>query len=567
MSLALRIERRPVPEVSLPDGLHPVLRRIYAARGVGDAGDLDLGLGRLPGFASLAGIERAAELLHTALARRWRILVVGDFDADGATATALAVHALGALGAAEVGYLVPDRARHGYGLSPAIVAVALERRPDLIVTVDNGIASVPGVEAAQAAGCRVLITDHHLPPARLPAADAIVNPNRVDCRFPCKALAGVGVLFYVLLGLRSRLREAGWFASRPEPSLANYLDLVAVGTVADVVPLEYCNRILVAQGLKRIRAGRARPGIYALANAAGRDPAQLTATDIGFGLAPRLNAAGRLENMALGVDCLLAASDAEARAAALTLENLNAERRERQIRMQETAFAVLDRLQPGAGELPAGLCLREPDWHEGIVGLVAGRIRERYHRPAVAFAQAGAGGLKGSARSIPGVHIRDVLENLATRHPGLIERFGGHAMAAGLTLAEEHLDAFRAAFAEEVARWVTPEMLEGVVLTDGELTEPDFCLETAYALRDGGPWGAGFPEPMFDGSFEVLDQRIVGERHLKLRLRPERGERGLEAIAFNHDEPAAERVRIAYRLDVNRYQGIDSVQLVVSHLG
>ena len=565
MTESLRIERRSVPEVSLPDDLPPVLRRVYAARGIRDAEELALGLDRLPGYETLADIQSAAALLHEALAADRRILVVGDFDADGATATALAVDALRAFGATRVDYLVPDRARHGYGLSPAIVEVARAHEPDLIVTVDNGIASVAGVAAARAAGSRVLITDHHLPPAELPDADAIVNPNRVDCGFQCKSLAGVGVLFYVMLALRARLRDAGWFAGRDEPALADYLDLVALGTVADVVPLDRTNRILVAQGLKRIRAGRTRPGLLALANAAGRDPGRLTAADIGFGLAPRLNAAGRLENMALGVECLLAPDGGSAREAALTLEGLNAERRERQARMQDAAFAALDGLEPGAGGLPAGLCLHRPDWHEGIVGLVAGRVRERYHRPTVAFADAGAGGLKGSARSIPGVHIRDVIENLAIRHPGLIDRFGGHAMAAGLTLPVDRFEAFRDAFAEEVARWASEDMLEGAILSDGELSDAELGLEIAYALREGGPWGAGFPEPVFDGVFAVLDQRIVGERHLKLRLATDGG-RAVDAIAFNHDREAPERVRAVYRLDVNRYQGIDSVQLVIEHI-
>lgn len=562
-----RIQRRSVPEIELPESLPPLLRRIYAARGIRDAGELELGLDRLPGFESLTDIDAATELLHGALERDERILVVGDFDADGATATALAVHALTAFGAARVDHLVPDRARHGYGLSPEIVEVALERRPDLIVTVDNGIASVAGTAAAKAAGCKVLITDHHLPPEQLPDADAIVNPNRVDCEFPCKSLAGVGVLFYVLLALRARLREAGWFASHPEPNLADYLDLVALGTVADVVPLDETNRILVAQGLKRIRSGRARPGIYALADAAGRDWRRLTAGDIGFALAPRLNAAGRLENMALGVQCFLAEDMDAARGIALELEALNAERRERQAQMQDDAFVALDTPISENGELPPGLCLYAKDWHEGIVGLVAGRVRERYHRPAVAFADAGSGGLKGSARSIAGVHIRDVLENLAIRHPDLIERFGGHAMAAGLTLAKARFEDFRRAFAEEIERWVTPEMLEGVILTDGEIAEDELRLETAYALREGGPWGAAFPEPVFEGVFEVLDQRIVGERHLKLRLRPQDSERGLDGIAFNRDEPVTGTIRAVYRLDVNRYQGIDSVQLIVEHIG
>lgn len=570
MNPGSRIERRPVPAADLPESLPEPLRRVYAARGVCRAEDLDLSLDRLPGFDSLAGIGTAAELLHGALEGNWRILVVGDFDADGATATALAVAGLRDLGAGVVDYLIPDRARHGYGLSPAVVELAMQSRPDLIVTVDNGIASVAGVAAARAAGCRVLVTDHHLPPPargpgqarELPEADAIVNPNRVDCDFPCKALAGVGVMFYVLLALRARLREAGWFAGRREPSLADTLDLVALGTVADVVPLDHVNRVLVAQGLRRIRAGRARPGIYALATAAGRDPAQLVAADIGFGLAPRLNAAGRLENMALGVDCLLAGDEETARNAALQLETLNADRRERQTRMQEAAFAALERFELGGG-LSAGLCLYAPDWHAGIVGLVAGRVRERYNRPVVAFAEAGKGELKGSARSIPGVHIRDVLEHLALCHTGLIERFGGHAMAAGLTLARERIDDFRVAFTEEVARRVTPEMLRDVVLSDGELAEEDLRLETAYALREGGPWGAGFPEPLFDGLFDVLDQRLVGERHLKLRLRPDAGARVLEAIAFNRDQPVDGRVRAAFRLQVNRYRGSDSLQLVI----
>lgn len=561
----LRIERRTVPDVALPEDLPPVLRRVYAARGIAGPEDLDLGLSRLPDFGRFADIGAAAACLGDALRRDQRILVVGDFDADGATATALAVAGLRALGAAKVDCLVPDRARHGYGLSPAIVEVARPLRPDLILTVDNGIASVEGVAAARALGCRVVITDHHLPPPRLPAADAIVNPNREDCGFPDKSLAGVGVMFYVLSALRDRLRGEGWFGERRAPALADYLDLVALGTVADVVPLGYTNRVLVAQGLRRIRAGRARPGVYALADAAGRDPARLVAADIGFGLAPRLNAAGRLENMALGIECLLAEGPAPARRAASQLEALNSERRQRQEAMQATAFAVVDRLELDAEGLPAGLCLHDADWHEGIIGLVAGRVKERYRRPAVAFAEAGEGGLKGSARSIPGVHIRDALESLANRHPGLIERFGGHAMAAGLTLAGERLPAFRQAFAEEIERRVTPEMLADVVLTDGELSAAEFNLETALALQDGGPWGAGFPEPVFDGEFDVLDQRVVGGRHLKMRLRAAGGP-VLDAIAFNHDRPVAPRVTAVYRLDINRYRGVDTLQLVVERL-
>ncbi len=562
----LVLRRRPLQAAidALPASLPALLRRVYAARGVGDADTLSLDLARLPDFRQLADIDAACDLIEQALTEDQRILVVGDFDADGATATALAVHLLRAFGGRQVDYLVPDRARHGYGLSPSVVEAASELRPQLIITVDNGIASHDGVAAAHALGCRVLVTDHHLPPPELPAADAIVNPNRVDCPFPDKALAGVGVIFYVMLALRARLRERGWFRDQPEPVLADYLDLVALGTVADVVPLTHTNRVLVGQGLKRIRRGRTRPGIAALAQVAGRELNRLVATDIGFGLAPRLNAAGRLDNMALGVECLLAGHAHGADSAALVLEQLNAERRERQSQMQDEALASLAALDLGDAGLPSGLCLHEADWHEGIVGLVAGRIRERYHRPVVAFARAGAGGLKGSARSVPGVHIRDVLANVATAHPGLVDKFGGHGMAAGLSLAEHELDRFRDAFAREVDRWVTPAMLDGIIDTDGPLTGDDFSLDTARALREGGPWGAGFPEPAFDGEFRVLDQRIVGERHLKLTLMPAEGGAALSAIAFNQEQTVGERIHAVYRLDVNRYQAMDNLQLVIT---
>lgn len=566
MQVAPHIQRRAVPPHALEDRLPPLLQRVYAARGLTKIADLDLSLSQLPSFSSLAGIDAATALLAQALAERWRILVVGDFDADGATATALAVDGLRAFGAAEVDYLVPDRARHGYGLGRAIVAIALRSKPDLIITVDNGIASVEGVAAARAGGVKVLITDHHLPPRNLPAADGIVNPNLVDCTFPCKALAGVGVLFYVLLALRAHLREAGHYDAGGGPKLADYLDLVAVGTVADVVPLDHTNRILVKQGIGRIRAGRARHGIYALALQARREAVSLTATDIGFGLAPRLNAAGRLEHMGMGIDCLLAEDEAGALRHAQQLEALNAARRERQTDMQADAFAALDQVVDGDSALPAGLCLHQPDWHEGIVGLVAGRVRERYNRPVVAFATTVAGDLKGSARSIPGVHIRDVLEHLATHSPGLIERFGGHAMAAGLTLAPVRLPEFRTAFAAEVARWVTPAMLEGAIISDGALEPDEFSLEMAHVLREGGPWGTQFPEPVFDGVFEVLEQRIVGKHHLKLRLRSDDGP-SVDAIAFNRDTPAPKHATMAFRLEVNRYRGAESLQLVVTAIG
>lgn len=561
-----RIARRAVPSHGLPAHVPPILQRIYAARGVTSADELELSLTQLPDYSSFADIDNAASLLAQALEEHWRILVVGDFDADGATATALAVDALRAFGAFDVDYLVPDRSRHGYGLSRAIVDLALASKPDLIITVDNGISSVDGVDAARAGGARVLITDHHLPPPELPAAHAIVNPNRHDCEFPCKALAGVGVMFYVLLALRARLRRTGWFEYRQEPKLADYLDLVAIGTVADVVPLAHTNRVLVAQGIKRIRGGRGRPGINALAEHSGRDTSCLTASDIGFGLAPRLNAAGRLEQMDLGIDCLLAADTKSAASCAQKLEQINIRRRERQSEMQDAAVAALDNLASHTNELPAGLCLHEQDWHEGIVGLVAGRVREQHNRPVVAFAESGDGGLKGSARSVPGVHIRDVIERVATHKPDMIDRFGGHAMAAGLSLPADNLPAFRQAFAEEVERWITLDMLEGTIVSDGELEPADFTLETAGILREGGPWGAQFPEPVFDGQFNVLEQRIVGQHHLKLRLLPDGGQ-PVNAIAFNHETPVPERVMAAYRLQINRFRGVDSVQLVVTAIG
>lgn len=517
----------------------------------------------MPSFESLADIGSATQLLATALRENQSILIVGDFDADGATSSALAVTGLRQLGATRVDYLIPDRARHGYGLTPAIVAVALQMRPDLIITVDNGISSHAGVDAARSAGCRVLVTDHHLPGEQLPAADAIVNPNRTDCQFSCKALAGVGVMFYVLLALRAHLRSTGWFAQCKEPAMAGLLDLVALGTVADVVPLDDTNRILVAQGLKRIRAGQSRPGIQALAQVAGRDISRLVAADIGFGLAPRINAAGRMDNMAQGVECLLAPDWQQAQAAASRLDAINLERRQRQQQMQDEAFAAITAMQLTDGDMPTGLSVYQNDWHAGIVGLIAGGLRERYHRPAVAFAASGGSWLKGSARSIPGVHIRDVLANIACQQPQLIERFGGHAMAAGLTLRADQLSKFQTAFATEINRWVSADMLAGEMLTDGELAVDDFTLDTAQALRAGGPWGAGFPEPVFDGVFDVVEQRIVGQHHLKMRVRPAGGGPVLDAIAFRHEDPVTGLARMAYRLDINRYRDADRLQLIV----
>ena len=567
----MRIEQRPVP-ASLPDlgDLPPLLTRLYAARGVQTAAELDKGLARLIPFQQLKGIDAAVDLLVVALQQRRRILIVGDFDADGATASSVGVLGLRQLGAVHVDYLVPNRFDYGYGLTPEIVAVALEREPDLLLTVDNGISSVEGVAAAKAAGLTVLVTDHHLPGAELPAADAIVNPNQPGCAFPSKALAGVGVMFYVLLALRARLRELGWFsAPRSEPNLGELLDLVALGSVADVVPLDANNRILVHQGLARIRAGRARPGLRAVLEVAGRDPAGINSTDLGFILGPRLNAAGRLDDMSLGIECLLCEDPTMAREMAVQLDELNKDRKSIEQGMQREALARLKDLP--VEDMPFGLCLFEPDWHQGVIGILASRLKERYHRPAIAFADAGNGLLKGSARSVSGLHIRDALDAVAATHPGLISKFGGHAMAAGLSLPQDNYDAFAAAFDAQVRRQLSADDLTGRLLCDGQLGGAEFDLDLAKALRHAGPWGQHFPEPLFNGVFEIIQQRLVGEKHLKLVLKTQCGTRTLDAIAFNIDRelwpnPNVRWVELAYKLDVNVFRERESVQLMISHL-
>ena len=567
----MRIEQRPVP-ASLPDlgDLPPLLTRLYAARGVQTAAELDKGLARLIPFQQLKGIDAAVDLLVVALQQRRRILIVGDFDADGATASSVGVLGLRQLGAVHVDYLVPNRFDYGYGLTPEIVAVALEREPYLLRTVDNGISSVEAVAAAKAAGLTVLVTDHHLPGAELPAADAIVNPNQPGCAFPSKALAGVGVMFYVLLALRARLRELGWFsAPRSEPNLGELLDLVALGSVADVVPLDANNRILVHQGLARIRAGRARPGLRAVLEVAGRDPAGINSTDLGFILGPRLNAAGRLDDMSLGIECLLCEDPAMAREMAVQLDELNKDRKSIEQGMQREALARLKDLP--VEDMPFGLCLFEPDWHQGVIGILASRLKERYHRPAIAFADAGNGLLKGSARSVSGLHIRDALDAVAATHPGLISKFGGHAMAAGLSLPQDNYDAFAAAFDAQVRRQLSADDLTGRLLCDGQLGGAEFDLDLAKALRHAGPWGQHFPEPLFNGVFEIIQQRLVGEKHLKLVLKTQCGTRTLDAIAFNIDRelwpnPNVRWVELAYKLDVNVFRERESVQLMISHL-
>lgn len=553
----------------LPPELHPVLARLYAARHVCHGQELDQSLERLLPPDSLKGIDRAAALLVEALRDRRRLLIIADFDADGATSCALAMRALRAMGAHEVHYVVPNRFEYGYGLTPEIVAVAAQWRPDLLITVDNGISSVEGVRAAQRTGMKVLITDHHLPGPELPPADAIVNPNQPGDTFASKMLAGVGVIFYVMLALRAQLRAHGWFEQQgiAEPNLARLLDLVALGTVADVVPLDRNNRILVAQGLKRINQGQSSAGIRALLNVAGRRPGRLGAADLGFAVAPRLNAAGRLTDMSLGIECLLTDDEDRADEIARQLDSLNRERRDIETGMQAQALEVIDRLHLD-GVLPHGLCLFDESWHQGVIGILAARIRERVHRPVIAFAPASDAELKGSARSVPGLHIRDALDAIAARHPGLVTKFGGHAMAAGLTLPRAHLDDFRAAFAAEAAQHLSDDDLAGRVITDGELAADELTLELAQLLRDAGPWGQGFPEPLFDGVFEVAEQRVVGERHLKLRLNA--GGRAVDAIAFGQvpagNLPAWTRVRAAYRLDVNEFQGRRGLQLVIEYL-
>ncbi|WP_017937161.1 single-stranded-DNA-specific exonuclease RecJ [Zestomonas thermotolerans] len=566
----MRIETRPLPD-RLPDlgDLPPLLTRLYAARGVRSAAELDKSLARLLPYQRLKGIEAAVELLLQAIDGRQRILIVGDFDADGATASALGVLGLRMLGAVSVDYLVPNRFEYGYGLTPEIVRVALGRQPELLITVDNGISSVEGVAAAKAAGLRVLVTDHHLPGPELPAADAIVNPNQPGCDFPSKALAGVGVMFYVLLALRARLRELGRFAGRTEPNLAELLDLVALGSVADVVPLDANNRILVHQGLARIRAGRARPGLRALLEVAGKSHARVTSTDLGFILGPRLNAAGRLDDMSLGIECLLCEDEALARDMAVQLDQLNQDRKAIEQGMQREALAQLKDLEAEA--LPFGLCLFDPEWHQGVIGILASRLKERYHRPTIAFADAGDGQLKGSARSVPGFHIRDALDAVAARHPGLISKFGGHAMAAGLSLPQEHFGAFAAAFDAEVRRQLSAEDLTGRLLSDGSLSAEEFHLPLAKALRNAGPWGQHFPEPLFHGVFQLVQQRIVGERHLKVVVKSECGSVQLDGIAFGVDRelwpnPTVRWVELAYKLDVNEFRGQESVQLLITHI-
>ncbi|MFN3579338.1 MAG: single-stranded-DNA-specific exonuclease RecJ [Pseudomonas sp.] len=569
----MRIETRTVPaELPALGDLPPLLTRLYAARGVASPAELDRRLQALLPYQQFKGMQQAVDVLVAALESQQSILIVGDFDCDGATASSVAVLALRALGAGVVDYLVPNRFEYGYGLTPEIVEVALTRQPQVLVTVDNGISSVEGVAAARAAGLKVVVTDHHLPGEQLPEADAIVNPSQPGCDFPSKAVAGVGVIFYVMLALRAALREKDWFnAQRPEPNLGDLLDLVALGTVADVVPLDANNRILVHQGLARIRSGRCRPGIRALLEVAGRPPERLVSTDLGFIVGPRLNAAGRLDDMSLGIECLLTENQELARDIARELDSLNRDRKAIERDMQQQALATLAAMDLSDTDLPFGLCLFDPDWHQGVIGILASRLKDKYHRPVIAFADAGDEQIKGSARSVAGLHIRDALDAVAAHNPGLISKFGGHAMAAGLSMPLAHFDDFQRAFDLEVRRQLSAEDLTGRLLSDGELAQHEFSLELAGQLREAGPWGQHFPEPGFHGEFKLVQQRLVGERHLKMVLQVPGSAEVLDAIAFNIDpkvwpNPSVQRVALAYTLDINEFRGRQSLQLMVRHI-
>lgn len=588
-------QRHAEPSEALLANVPPLLARIYAGRQIQDPAELQLDAAGLHPPAQLTDIEKAAALLVNIRNRQGRILIVADFDADGATSCALVIRALTQMGYHHIDYIVPDRFTCGYGLSPEVADMALARKPDLVITVDNGISSITGVASLKSAGVQVLITDHHLPGDSLPEADAIVNPNRQDCAFPSKNLAGVGVAFYLMLALRAQLRHEGAFATTKEPQLADLLDLVALGTVADLVPLDRNNRILVEQGLRRMRAGRCCAGIAAIAKRAGRNLAQLNTGDLGFAVAPRLNAAGRLEDMSLGISCLLSDDPITADRFAVELNAINEERKRIESDMREQAAIImadreLQALADAGNELPPILCLYRADWHQGVVGILASRLKEQFHRPVLVFANAAqavpgstadnepaetAGSaaieLKGSGRSIPGLHLRDLLDRVASQHPGLIDRFGGHAMAAGLSLTADRLEAFTQAVTDAATAMLDSESLTRTVVTDGNIAAQDMQLATAETLREAGPWGQAFPEPLFDGEFSVLDQRIVGSNHLKLRVRPEGSELSLDAIAFNVDtdiwpDPARKTVRLVYRLDVNEFRQQRQLQLVVDHI-
>ena len=570
--MILPIVRREVTGASLSSDLHPVIDRIYRGRNIANLDDLENGLKGLTHFNVLKGMPQAAQILANAVVQNKRIIIVGDFDADGATSTSVCILALRAMGYHNVDFLVPNRFDFGYGLSVPIVDEAAKQGAEVIVTVDNGISCIDGVTHAKSLGMQVVVTDHHLPGDVLPPADAIVNPNQPGCEFPSKNLAGVGVAFYIMLALKAELQQQGHFekAGVARPNLASLLDIVAVGTVADVVVLDKNNRILVHQGLQRIRAGKCRPGIKALVEVANRDCAHLTSTDLGFVVGPRLNAAGRLDDMSQGIACLLEDETIQARMIAAELDALNKERREIETGMKAQAETVLEQMALDEGDMPSALVVYREDFHQGVIGIVAGRLKEKYLKPVIAFAHQDDEIIKGSARSIPGVHIRDVLDEVNTRYPGVIEKFGGHAMAAGLSLPVAKLQDFERAFVD-IAR-AHMAKLDGnhALLSDGDLSSKELCLPFAHLLRQAGPFGQGFESPLFDGEFALLDQRLVGQKHLKMVLKSD-GANEVDAIAFNVDlkswpNAMVKRVHIAYRLDINVFRGQETVQLIVEQI-
>lgn len=566
------IKRREIP-VGNSVSNHPLLDRLYRARHIKNTKELDRTLKSMLNPNQLYGIDQAVNLLVEAYQQQQKIVIVGDFDADGATSTALSVLALRQLGFSDVDYLVPNRFEQGYGLSIPVAEMAIEKGVQLLMTVDNGVSSFEGIAFLKEKGIRVLVTDHHLPPETLPPADAIVNPNLSQCHFPSKSLAGVGVAFYLMLAVRAKFRELGIFTAETQPNFTDLLDLVALGTIADVVPLDQNNRILAYQGLMRIRARHCRPGIIALAEVANRNVEQFTSSDLGFCIGPRLNAAGRLDNMSIGVELLLANEMSKARELALDLDELNQTRKEIEAGMKLEAIKICQNLTALFKELPYGITLYQPDWHQGVLGIVSSRVKDQYHRPVIAFTQDSEGILKGSARSIEGLHMRDVLERIHSQHPNIILKFGGHAMAAGLSIREEYFADFQHLFNQTIADWLDEEHLQGIIWTDGELNSNEFNLETAELIKSVGTWGQGFPEPCFDGEFKILDQRAIGQNknHLKMLLEPKQGGGLLDAIAFNIDtrlypDLSIKQARLAYKLDINEFRGNRSVQLLVDYI-
>lgn len=566
------IKRREIP-VGNSVSTHPLLDRLYRARHIKNTKELDRTLKSMLNPNQLYGIDQAVNLLVEVYQQQQKIVIVGDFDADGATSTALSVLALRQLGFSDVDYLVPNRFEQGYGLSIPVAEMALEKGVQLLMTVDNGVSSFEGIAFLKEKGIRVLVTDHHLPPETLPPADAIVNPNLSQCHFPSKSLAGVGVAFYLMLAVRAKFRELGIFTAETQPNFTDLLDLVALGTVADVVPLDQNNRILAYQGLMRIRARRCRPGIIALAEVANRNVEQFTSSDLGFCIGPRLNAAGRLDNMSIGVELLLANEMSKARELALDLDELNQTRKEIEAGMKLEAIKICQNLTALFKELPYGITLYQPDWHQGVLGIVSSRVKDQYHRPVIAFTQDSEGILKGSARSIEGLHMRDVLERIHSQHPNIILKFGGHAMAAGLSIREEYFADFQHLFNQTIADWLDEEHLQGIIWTDGELNSNEFNLETAKLIKSVGTWGQGFPEPCFDGEFKILDQRAIGQNknHLKMLLEPKQGGVLLDAIAFNintrlYPDLSIKQARLAYKLDINEFRGNRSLQLLVDYI-